>query len=179
MAFTRKALKELGITEETLEKVMQLYGNSMKDYTPTSDIEDIVKTKVDAEVLAQVTAKLGDANIEELKTQAGKVTTLEAELAEAHNELISRDYQLKATTANVNPKFLKYVVSEVTSGMQEADKFEDSLKTYLEANPEFVVTTPAPSASGGIRQVTPPATKTEEKSYLDEKYKNNPFYKKE
>lgn len=39
MAFTRKALAELGLSEEAIEKVMTLHGTSMSDFMPKSELQ--------------------------------------------------------------------------------------------------------------------------------------------
>ncbi len=44
MAFTRKALKEMGLSDEHIEKVFTLHGTSMGDYVPKTDIDTIKQT---------------------------------------------------------------------------------------------------------------------------------------
>ena len=44
MAFTRRALTALGLSEEQVEKVMTLHGTSMSDFIPKSEMQ----TKIDS-----------------------------------------------------------------------------------------------------------------------------------
>lgn len=39
MAFTRKSLKDMGLAEDAIDKVMTLHGTSMSDYIPKSDVQ--------------------------------------------------------------------------------------------------------------------------------------------
>lgn len=39
MAFTRKALKDMGIQDDQVEKIMTLHGTSLSDYIPQSDVQ--------------------------------------------------------------------------------------------------------------------------------------------
>ncbi len=74
MAFTRKALKELGLPDEHVDKVMTLHGTSMADYVPKSEVD------------TQVQQALGGADIKDLTTKASRVDVLEQELANTHRD---------------------------------------------------------------------------------------------
>ena len=39
MAFTRRSLAALGLSEEQVEKVMTLHGTSMSDFIPKSELQ--------------------------------------------------------------------------------------------------------------------------------------------
>lgn len=46
MAFTRKALAGLGLTEDAIERVMALHGTSMADFIPKSEVKDQIAAAV-------------------------------------------------------------------------------------------------------------------------------------
>lgn len=47
MAFTRKALAGLGLSEDAIEKVMTLHGTSMSDYIPKSELQTKINEAVE------------------------------------------------------------------------------------------------------------------------------------
>lgn len=47
MAFTRKALAGLGLTEDAIEKVMTLHGTSMSDFVPKSEVQTKINEAVE------------------------------------------------------------------------------------------------------------------------------------
>lgn len=47
MAFTRKALAGLGLSEDAIEKVMTLHGTSMSDYVPKTEVQTQIKEAVE------------------------------------------------------------------------------------------------------------------------------------
>lgn len=113
---------------------------------------------------------------ESQKTEAEKQSeilkeneTLKAKLLEAENKSV-------VANAGVDSKFQKFVISEVS---QMEGEFEANLTNYLKDNPQYlfqkeekkVVTT------GFSQNKTNPSV-SEEKTYLDKKYANNPYYKK-
>lgn len=80
MAFTRKALKDLGLDEAKIDEVMTLHGTSMANYVPKGEVDDLVK---------QAT---GGMDIDELTQKAGRVDTLEQELAETRRDFAVENY---------------------------------------------------------------------------------------
>lgn len=48
MAFTRKALAGLGLSEDAIEKVMTLHGTSMADFLPKSELKAKIEEAVNA-----------------------------------------------------------------------------------------------------------------------------------
>ena len=94
--------------------------------------------------------------------------TLKAQINELKNEQV-------VANAGVDPKFMKFVSSEVS---QMDGEFEDNLKEYLDKNPQFKIQKeekPIPQTTGMAQKTS--VQKSAEKAYLDEKYKNNPYYK--
>lgn len=47
MAFTRKALAGLGLSEDAIEKVMTLHGTSMSDFVPRSEVQQRINEAVE------------------------------------------------------------------------------------------------------------------------------------
>ena len=80
MAFTRKALKDMGLPDDQIDKVMMLHGTSMADYLPKSQIDEEVK---------KVT---GGADIKALQDKAAKTDDLEKQLAAKDTDYAVNDY---------------------------------------------------------------------------------------
>lgn len=47
MAFTRKALAGLGLSEDAIEKVMTLHGTSLSDYVPKTEVQTKINEAVE------------------------------------------------------------------------------------------------------------------------------------
>lgn len=74
---------------------------------------------------------------DELKSQFDEVST-------KYNELLGKqevaEKMDKVKNANVNPKFVKFVYTEVASQMNDGDDFTTKLGEYLKENKEFLNT---------------------------------------
>lgn len=113
---------------------------------------------------------------ESQKTEAEKQSeiikeneTLKAQLLEAQNKSV-------VANAGVDAKFQKFVMSEVLTMEGE---FEDNLKSYLKDNPQYLFQKEEkkPATTGFSQNQANPSV-SDEKTYLDKKYANNPYYKK-
>lgn len=112
---------------------------------------------------------------ESQKTEAEKQSeileenkTLKARLLEAENKTV-------VANAGVDSKFQKFVMSEVS---QMEGEFGDNLTTYLKDNPQYLFQKEEKKTTTGFSQNQANPSVSEEKSYLDKKYANNPYYKK-
>lgn len=107
---------------------------------------------------------------ESQKTEAEKKAEVLRE-----NETLKKELKNIQVVANagIDPKFTKFVSSEVS---QMEGEFEENLKNYLENNPQYLFQKVETPKTTGISQNTT-TQKSVEKAYLDEKYKNNPYYK--
>lgn len=112
---------------------------------------------------------------ESQKTEAEKQSeilkeneTLKARLLEAENKSV-------VANAGVDSKFQKFVMSEVS---QMEGEFGDNLSTYLKDNPQYLFQKEEKKTTTGFSQNQANPSVSEEKSYLDKKYANNPYYKK-
>ncbi len=72
-----------------------------------------------------------DSLVSERDTLKADYTALQSKQAEAEK-------MSEISASNVNPKFAKFVYTEVTSQMKEGDDFKTSLEEYLKANKEFL-----------------------------------------
>ena len=106
---------------------------------------------------------------------------------EKQNEILKENETLKAellleknksvvANAGVDSKFQKFVMSEVS---EMEGEFVDNLTTYLKENPQYIFQKEEkkPTTTGFSQNQANPSV-SEEKSYLDKKYANNPYYKK-
>ena len=74
-----------------------------------------------------------DSLLSERDTLKADYTALQSKQAEAEK-------MSEINSANVNPRFAKFVYTEVTSQMKDGDDFKTSLGEYLKANKEFLNT---------------------------------------
>ena len=123
MAFTRRSLGALGLSEEQVDKVMALHGTSMSDFIPKSELQE----KIDL--------ALADAqkNADEYKAVAEERDMLRA--------LGGDDF------SSVKPKFRETVYKMLERG-ENAPAIAEQLKTVAEKYEEyFNPTEPAPPSS--------------------------------
>lgn len=104
---------------------------------------------------------------------------------EKYQEIINENTSLKAKVkeyedisvvrnAGVESKFEKFVYSEVKD---MEGLLEDNLKSYLEKNPQYRKEETKETKSTGFSQKGISLPKSEGQEYLDNKYKDNPYYK--
>lgn len=119
MAFTRRYLKELGIEDDAIDKIMSEHGKSIEGMITKTESEDAVKKAVDE-------AKKGwDANYKPVKE-----TDEYKELDKKYSELVLGN---QLTSAKVKEKYKDFV-----RGKLPADKsFEEGIKAVKESYPEF------------------------------------------
>lgn len=121
MAFTRRYLKELGLEDEAIDKIMAEHGKSIEGMITKTESEDAVKKAVED---AQ---KGWDANH---KTVPVKESDEYKELDKRYNELVLGN---QLASAKVKDKYRDFV-----KGKLPADKsFEDGIKAVKEEYPEF------------------------------------------
>lgn len=94
-------------------------------------------------------------------------TSLKEKLKEYENMSVVRN-------AGVESKFEKFVYSEVKD---MEGSIEDNIKEYLEKNPQYLKGETKETKSTGFSQKGISQPKSENQVYLDNKYKNNPYYK--
>lgn len=128
MAFGRRFLKELGIEDEAIDKIMSEHGKSIEGMITKTESEDAVKKAVED-------AKVGwDANHKVLPV---KESDEYIELDKKYNELVLGN---QLTSAKVKEKYRDFV-----KGRLPADKsFEDGIKAVKDEYPEFFDADEAP-----------------------------------
>lgn len=165
-----------GITDEQLQQVMDLHG---------ADIERQKQT-ITTLTAERDTARnnLSDANKKlegydpEWRTKAEKAEND----AKAQVEELQKDFAAQTAAAGV--KFSSESAKRAFLSDLKAKKlplqdgkllgFEDYLKSYRESDPDaFAPEKAAPTITVGSKGQTPA---TSNQSFLDNKYKNNPFY---
>lgn len=186
----KEILKQAGITV-TDEQLATVETEMKANYKPIADYNK-QKEKLDAsdEKVKTLTASLDkfkDVNptaltqtIEDLK---GQLTQKDAEFAQ---RLADRDFDdLINTNINTlkgkNAKAIKALL-DVDALKQSKNQAED-IKTALEAlqkadDSAFLFETVQPQAQGSFNPIGGISTPPVPSNYLDEQYKNNPYYKK-
>lgn len=112
---------------------------------------------------------------ESQKTNEEKALEKDKRIMELENTIKGYENLNKVISANVDPKFQKFVSSEVSS---MGEDFDANLKSYLESNSQYLIQKQEIPKTTGISQNTSNTVVSEEKAYLDKKYANNPYYKK-
>lgn len=152
MAFTRRALAGLGLSEEQVEKVMTLHGTSMSDFIPKSELQ------------AKIDDALADAQKNALQSAQIKETDEYKSVAEERDMLraLSGD-----DFASVKPKFREAVYKMLERG-ENAPPVAEQLKTVAEKYEEYFTPTDTPQAPqfGAEVRGQMPSGKTE-KTFMD------------
>lgn len=145
MAFTRRFLKEVGLEDEAIDKIMAEHGKSIEGMITKSESEESVKKAVEE-------AKTGwDANH---KVTPVKESDEYKELDKKYNELVLGN---QLTSARVKDKYRDFV-----KGRLSADKpFEESIKAVKDEFPEFFdEEKEPPKAKPSFGEGNPPRTET-------------------
>lgn len=151
MAFSRKALKEFGLSDEQIEKVMKYHGTSMADYQLKSEFNDAVKAEVDKQT-GEVKKQFDGIDLKTLKEQATQAEKLQSELEKTklnytiENCLIKEGaVNAKAVSALLDPSKIKIEDGEI--------KGIDEQVTALKESQPWAFPQQPPKA-GGLRQGT-------------------------
>ena len=132
MAFTRKSLAGLGLSEELIEKVMTLHGTSMADFVPKSEL----KTRID-EAVAEAQKNAPAPNIKE----SDDYKALQADF-DNYKKKIETSSELKKN--GVKEKFIDNVYSLLTEDKPAAEQL-DAIREQYE---EYFDSAPASQQSG-------------------------------
>lgn len=120
MAFTRKALAGLGLTEDAIEKVMALHGTSMADFIPRSELQD----------------KINDAVAEAQK----KAPSVDVTASDEYKSVVEERDMLRALGGDefspVKPKF-RETVYKMLDRAEGAKPITDQLKAVAEQYEEY------------------------------------------
>ncbi len=131
---TREFLKDLGLEQEIVDKIMKKMGSTIEDS----------KSKDDK--ISDLEAKLVDLKRENksLKTDNGNLNlTIEENkkslenLQEITNENKNLKAEIKMKGSKVKEEFSKFVMSEVMSQVDENNNFETVLENYKKENPQY------------------------------------------
>lgn len=169
-------LKALGLNDDQVQKVFAMNGTEMNN----------LKQQITTLTAERDTARnnLSDANKKlegydpEWRTKAEKAEND----AKAQVEELQHDFAAQTAAAGV--KFSSESAKKAFLGDLKAKKlplqdgkllgFDDYLKNYKETDPgAFAPEKAAPTITVGSKGQTPASTR---QSFLDNKYKNNPFY---
>lgn len=169
-------LKALGLNDDQVQKVFAMNGTEIND----------LKQQITTLTAERDTARnnLSDANKKlegydpEWKTKAEKAEN------DAKAQVAAMQQDFAAQTAAAGVKFSSESAKRAFLSDLKAKKlplqdgkllgFEDYLKSYRESDPDaFAPEKAAPTITVGSKGQTPA---TSNQSFLDNKYKNNPFY---
>ncbi len=127
----RDFLKNLGLEDEIVDKIMTEYGKSIS--TEKAKIDDL-------------NSKLEVNNVK-MKEYEDKIATLEQNSADNANKLKDLETltnenkdlkaQLQMGDSNVKKEFSKFVRAEIMSKVDDKNDFETVLKNYKKENPQY------------------------------------------
>ncbi|MBQ2289678.1 MAG: hypothetical protein II249_03300 [Bacteroidaceae bacterium] len=124
MAFSRKALKAMGITDEQIESIIELHTESIDAIKADRD-----KYKEDAEKLSDVQRQLDEANS---KIEAAKKDDYKGkyESEKAAHDKLKEDIKVKETTAKKSTALKAYLKEKGYSdnGITKITKYGDYIK---------------------------------------------------
>lgn len=131
MAFTRRSLSAMGLSEEQVEKVMTLHGTSMADFIPKSELQ------------AKIEEALADAQKNALQNVKVKETDEYKAVAEERDMLRALGGD---DFSSVKPKFRETVYKMLERG-ENAPPIPEQLKTVAEKYEEYFTPTEQPPAA--------------------------------
>jgi SpoVK/Ycf46/Vps4 family AAA+-type ATPase len=176
MAFTRRALKDIGVTDEQLDKIMALHGTSLADYQLKSEFDDAVKTEVDKQIGEQKKQFEG-IDLETLKTQAAQVEKLQSEISNMKLGYTIENRLMKERA--VNPKAVSALLDMSKIATDEKGEITglDEQITALKETEKWAFEQPVAPGAGGLRQSGSIPIPNADQQYLNEKYGKNPYFK--
>ena len=186
----KEILKQAGITV-TDEQLATVETEMKANYKPIADYNK-QKEKLDAsdEKVKTLTASLDKfkdvdptALTQTIENLKGQLTQKDAEFAK---RLADRDFDdlLNASIANSKGKSAKAIKAYLDIDVLKKSKNQaEDIKTALEAlqkadDSAFLFETVQPQAQGSFNPIGGISTPPVPSNYLDEQYKNNPYYKK-
>lgn len=127
----RDFLKNLGLEDEIVDKIMTEYGKSIS--TEKAKIDDLnSKLEVNNVKMKEYEDKI--ATLEQNSTDnATKLKDLET----LTNENKDLKAQLQMSDSNVKKEFSKFVRTEIMSKVDDKNDFETVLKNYKKENPQY------------------------------------------
>lgn len=186
----KEILKQAGLTV-TDEQLATVETEMKANYKPIADYNK-QKEKLDAsdEKVKTLTASLDKfkdvdpaALTQTIENLKGQLTQKDAEFAK---RLADRDFDdlLNASIANSKGKSAKAIKAYLDIDVLKKSKNQaEDIKTALEAlqkadDSAFLFETVQPQAQGSFNPIGGISTPPVPSNYLDEQYKNNPYYKK-
>ena len=186
----KEILKQAGLTATdeqlaTVETEMKANYKPIADYNKQKEKLDVSEEKV--KTLTASLDKFKDADpavltptLEDLK---GQLTQKDAEFAQ---RLADRDFDdlLNASIANSKGKSAKAIKAYLDiDALKKSKNQSEDIKTALEAlqkadDSAFLFATEQPQPQGTFNPIGGISTPPTPSNYLDEQYKNNPYYKK-
>ena len=166
------------VVETTTEKVDTQTTEQMEVKTFT---QEQVNTMIQERLAKEKKKYPSQEELKEFTTWKESQKTETEKLQELINENTSLKDKLKeyeeisqVRNSGVESKFEKFVYSEVKD---MEGNIEDNLKEYLKNNPQYLKEETKEVKTTGFSQKGISQPQSEEKTYLDNKYKNNPYYK--
>jgi len=157
--------------EQTVDKAEE--KEEAKTFTQ-EEVNSLIKKEKD-----KISKKYEGVDIEEYKkwkdsqkTDAEKQQEIANELSKKELELASTKHLIAILGKGIKSEDADYVQFKIEH--QDGD-FNENLEQFLKDNPKYVETDEVKTT--GFSQNNANKTVSEEKSYLDKKYANNPYYK--
>ena len=170
--------EEKKVEEQTTEKDVQEVATEEKKFTQ-SEFQDALAKEVARKtknIPSKEELKAFNEWKESQKTVEQKENEKDIEIARLRKENLEYKNMSYIANAGIDTKFQRFVLSEVID--MEGD-FEENLETYIKENKQFLKQAEVKETkTTGFEQTNSNNKVSEEKSYLDKKYANNPYYKK-
>jgi hypothetical protein len=174
MAFTRKALKDIGLTDEQLEKVFALHGTSLSDYQLKSEFDAAVTAEVEKQT-GELTKRFEGVDLKTLKEQASQAEKLQSELDKAKLDFMIESRLLREKVVNVKAVAALLDMSKIKNENGELKGLDEQITAMKESDPWGFPAASQPGAQGQRQQA--PLNQSENDAYLNSKYSKNPYYK--
>jgi len=157
MAFTRKALTDIGLSTEQLDKVMALHGTSLSDYQLKSEFDAAVQAEVEKQT-GEIKKQFEGVDLKTLQGKAAEAEKLQSELEKTKLNYTLENRLIKEGAVNAKAVGALLDSSKIKIEDGKISGLDEQITALKESDP-WAFGQPAPAAQG-LRQTGAPTTAT-------------------
>lgn len=134
---TQETIETTNETTETQETTLEENQTSKKSFDYKKEREERIKHKAKKTFLSEI----GATSMEEIKQKLESLDTYASELNNLKSELEKsklNGYKVEILKNGFDDRFTDYIVHDIKGKITEDTSFEEVLKQYKEANPQFL-----------------------------------------
>jgi hypothetical protein len=176
MSFSRKSLKEIGVTDDLMDKIMALHGTSLSDYQLKSEFDTAVQAEVSKQT-GELQKQFEGVDLKTLQDKAAQAEKLQSEIGNMKLGYTIESRLMKERA--VNPKAVSALLDMSKIAVDEKGSITglDEQITAIKESEAWAFEQAGNPGSGGFRQGGNPPAANADQQYLNDKYGKNPYYK--